>query len=87
MYTGPSSPEPGDVDQTEWEEVEIGKGLAQYNSVEIDRIKGMKRYLSIFTLIDLKTLSTSILNMSSSHIEQILGYSESDHVVDSITFY
>ena len=27
----------------DWEEVEVGKGLAQYNSVEIDRIKGMKR--------------------------------------------
>ena len=26
-----------------WEEWEVGKGLAQYNSVEIDRIKGMKR--------------------------------------------
>ncbi|WVQ78642.1 glutamate 5-kinase [Cryptococcus sp. DSM 104549] len=49
----------------EWEEVEIGKGLAQYNSVEIDRIKGMK----------------------SAHIEQVLGYSESEHVVDSITFF
>lgn len=31
-----------DVDG-EWEEVEVGKGLAQYNSVEIDRIKGRKR--------------------------------------------
>ncbi|WWD16345.1 glutamate 5-kinase [Kwoniella shandongensis] len=47
----------------EWEEVEVGKGLAQYNSVEIDRIKGIK----------------------SAHIEQVLGYSESEHVVDSIT--
>ncbi|WWC58373.1 glutamate 5-kinase [Kwoniella dejecticola CBS 10117] len=47
-----------------WEEVEIGKGLAQYNSVEIDRIKGLK----------------------SAHIETVLGYSESEHVVDSITF-
>ncbi|WWC99438.1 glutamate 5-kinase [Kwoniella sp. B9012] len=47
-----------------WEEVEIGKGLAQYNSVEIDRIKGIK----------------------SAHIENVLGYSESEHVVDSITF-
>lgn len=27
----------------EWEEVEVGKGLAHYNSVEIDRIKGLKR--------------------------------------------
>lgn len=31
-----------DVDN-EWEEVEIGKGLSHYNSVEMDRIKGMKR--------------------------------------------
>ncbi|WOO80510.1 Glutamate 5-kinase [Vanrija pseudolonga] len=51
---------PAPVD--EWEEIEVGKGLAQYNSVEIDRIKGMK----------------------SSHIEQVLGYSESEHAVDSI---
>jgi glutamate 5-kinase len=29
----------------EWEEVEIGKGLTQYNSVAIDRIKGMKRWV------------------------------------------
>lgn len=27
----------------EWEEVEIGKGLSHYNSLEIDRIKGKKR--------------------------------------------
>ena len=32
-----------DLPEGDWEEVEIGKGLAQYNSVEIDRIKGMKR--------------------------------------------
>lgn len=31
------------VEIEEWEEVEVGKGLAHYNSVEIDRIKGMKR--------------------------------------------
>ncbi|BEI98867.1 hypothetical protein CcaverHIS631_0311660 [Cutaneotrichosporon cavernicola] len=48
--------------EDEWEEVEVGKGLAQYNSLEIERIKGMK----------------------SRHIEQVLGYSESEHVVDSI---
>ncbi|WVQ93621.1 glutamate 5-kinase [Kwoniella sp. CBS 9459] len=56
--------ETGDKDDEDWEEVEIGRGLAQYNSVEIDRIKGMR----------------------SSHIETILGYVESEHVVDSITF-
>jgi glutamate 5-kinase len=31
------------LEEEGWEEVEVGKGLAQYNSVEIDRIKGMKR--------------------------------------------
>lgn len=31
------------VEVDEWEEEEVGKGLAHYNSVEIDRIKGMKR--------------------------------------------
>ncbi|WVF65986.1 glutamate 5-kinase [Kwoniella sp. CBS 6097] len=57
------NPAGGEGDE-QWEEVEIGRGLAQYNSVEIDRIKGMR----------------------SSHIETILGYVESEHVVDSITF-
>jgi glutamate 5-kinase len=31
----------------EWEEVEIGKGLSHYNSVEMERIKGMKRYVPL----------------------------------------
>ncbi len=30
-------------DEEEWEEFEIGKGLALYNSSEIDRVKGHKR--------------------------------------------
>ncbi|KAE8540606.1 glutamate 5-kinase [Cryptococcus gattii VGV] len=51
-------------DGDEWEEVEVAKGLARYNSVEIDRIKGRK----------------------SSEIEKLIGYVESEHVVDSITF-
>ncbi|KAL7420130.1 Glutamate 5-kinase [Cryptotrichosporon argae] len=50
------------ADLPEWEEVEVGKGLAQYNSLDIDRCKGLK----------------------SAHIERIIGYSESEHVVDSI---
>lgn len=34
-----------DNDESEtWEEVPIGKGLALYNSVEIDRLRGVKRY-------------------------------------------
>ncbi|KAJ9119690.1 hypothetical protein QFC22_003400 [Naganishia vaughanmartiniae] len=37
----PSSARVYDMDQ--WEDVEIGKGLALYNSMEIDRLKGCKR--------------------------------------------
>ncbi|KDQ18643.1 hypothetical protein BOTBODRAFT_63528 [Botryobasidium botryosum FD-172 SS1] len=47
----------------EWEIVEVGRGLANYNSVEIDKVKGHK----------------------SSQISQILGYADSEHVVENIT--
>lgn len=36
-------PNEGRTGADEWEDAEIGKGLALYNSVEIDRIKGHKR--------------------------------------------
>jgi glutamate 5-kinase len=32
-----------EYDMDEWEDVEIGKGLALYNSMEIDRLRGCKR--------------------------------------------
>lgn len=65
----------------QWEEVEIGKGLAQYNSVEIDRLKGMKR--CVFS-----PGSDLPADLSrSSHIEKVLGYCESEHVVDSILIW
>jgi glutamate 5-kinase len=35
-----------DDEQEAWEEVAIGKGLALYNSVEIDRLRGVKRSVS-----------------------------------------
>ncbi|KAI5479269.1 hypothetical protein MNV49_003787, partial [Pseudohyphozyma bogoriensis] len=42
--------------------LEFGRGLTNYNSLEIDRIKGLR----------------------SSDIEKILGYSEAEHVVESV---
>ena len=36
------------ADDGDWEEVEIGKGLAHYNSSEIDRIKGLKRLVRFY---------------------------------------
>ena len=32
------------MDVTEWELEEVGRGLANYNSAQIDRVKGLKRY-------------------------------------------
>lgn len=32
-----------EYDPNEWEDIEIGKGLALYNSMEIDRLRGCKR--------------------------------------------
>ena len=31
-------------DDHEWEIIEVGRGLAMYNSVQIDCVKGLKRY-------------------------------------------
>ncbi|KAI0927880.1 hypothetical protein AcW1_005287 [Taiwanofungus camphoratus] len=47
----------------EWEVEEVGRGLANYNSAQIERVKGLK----------------------SSYISQLLGYADSEYVVENIT--
>jgi hypothetical protein len=46
QFSGVVGPEEG------WIDVEVGRGLANYNSVEISRIKGVKRYalMSLFRM-------------------------------------
>ncbi|KAK4058646.1 Glutamate 5-kinase [Microbotryomycetes sp. JL221] len=53
-----------DIDPIKQDEevFEFGRGLTNYNSVEIDRIKGLR----------------------SSDIQKVLGYSEAEHVVESV---
>ncbi|KAL5528871.1 hypothetical protein ACEPAG_4845 [Sanghuangporus baumii] len=46
-----------------WDVIEVGRGLANYNSAQIRRVKGMK----------------------SSNIPHILGYADSEYVVENIT--
>ncbi|TBU26091.1 glutamate 5-kinase [Dichomitus squalens] len=53
---------PGE-DSAEWELEEVGRGLANYNSAQIDRVKGLR----------------------SSYIPQLLGYADSEYVVENIT--
>ncbi|KIK24435.1 hypothetical protein PISMIDRAFT_10260 [Pisolithus microcarpus 441] len=46
-----------------WEVKEVGRGLANYNSVQISRVKGL----------------------NSSRIPQLLGYADTEYVVENIT--
>lgn len=46
-----------------WEIKEVGRGLANYNSVQISRVKGL----------------------NSSRIAQVLGYADTEYVVENIT--
>ncbi|KAI0781493.1 glutamate 5-kinase [Trametes elegans] len=50
-------------DAAEWELEEVGRGLANYNSAQIERVKGLR----------------------SSYIPQLLGYADSEYVVENIT--
>lgn len=46
LTTGLAGVGAGKAEEDEWEEVEIGKGLALYNSTEMERLKGQKRSVS-----------------------------------------
>jgi glutamate 5-kinase len=65
------------------DDVEIGRGLANYNWQEVERIKGLKRCVRSVTRFDGKAGNEA----RSSDIEGILGYIESEHVVESITLH
>jgi len=52
-----------EVQSEDWDFVEVGRGLANYNSAEIMKVRGAK----------------------SSQIRQLLGYADSEHVVENIT--
>lgn len=58
--------------------IEVGRGLANYNSVQISKVKGLNRYVASFCLIFL-------IHRYSSYISQMLGYADSEYVVENIT--
>jgi len=49
--------------ENEMDVVEVGRGLANYNSAQITKVKGL----------------------NSSYIPQLLGYADSEYVVENIT--
>jgi len=54
---------PSEKEDDNWEIIEVGRGLANYNWAEIRKVKGLK----------------------SSYITQLLGYADSEYVVENIT--
>ena len=64
-----------------WEVKEVGRGLANYNSVQISRVKGLNRYVSV-TLVMAAPLTSWF---TSARIPHLLGYADTEHVVENIT--
>ncbi|KAG8217127.1 hypothetical protein J3R82DRAFT_5168 [Butyriboletus roseoflavus] len=55
--------EEGEEESDAWDVKEVGRGLANYNSVQISRIKGL----------------------NSARIPQLLGYADTEYVVENVT--
>ncbi|KAI9433867.1 glutamate 5-kinase [Lactarius indigo] len=53
------------IDEDQWEVEEVGRGLANYNSVQIEKVKGL----------------------NSAQLERLLGYADSEYVVENITIF
>ncbi|KAF8510340.1 glutamate 5-kinase [Gautieria morchelliformis] len=60
---GIRTPNETEEEEEGWDVVEVGRGLANYNWAEINRVKGLK----------------------SAYITQLLGYADSEYVVENIT--
>lgn len=65
---------------TEADVIEVGRGLANYNSAQIARVKGLNRYAC--SVISLPQADRTIC---SSLLTQVLGYADSEYVVENIT--
>ena len=78
----------GDSDPVDsWQLVEVGRGLANYNSEQIDKVKRMNRCVTVFFSASAveKEEFTDALMFRSSSLSKVLGYADSDYVVENIT--
>lgn len=86
----PVSAEPEAIEEdssAEWVLEEVGRGLANYNSAQIEKVKGLKRYerLLIDPLFTDRFANSHLFMGESSYIAQLLGYADSEYVVENIT--
>lgn len=61
--------------------VEVGRGLANYNSEHILQVKGLKRFVNGVSLV----IPVQTEPDGSSQIPPILGYADSEYVAENIT--
>lgn len=73
--------ERGEEESDVWDVKEVGRGLANYNSVQISRIKGLNRYVS--ATMPMAALFTGWF--PSARIPQLLGYADTEYVVENVT--
>ena len=74
----------GGRDESEdWELEEVGRGLANYNSAQLARVKGLKRFVII--KCSYCHSRADFAWFRSSQIAQALGYADSEYVVENIT--
>ena len=72
------------VDDGLWEVEEVGRGLANYNSAQVDKVKGLNRCVTLvgpfpFPLTDLPGFS--------AYLSELLGYADTEHVVENVTIF
>ena len=73
------------VDDGRWDVEEVGRGLANYNSAQVDKVKGLNRCVAPsigtfpFPVIDLPRCS--------AYLSQLLGYADTEHVVENVTIF
>ncbi len=75
-----------DSDEGQWEVEEVGRGLANYNSVQIEKVKGLNRFVCPVVCGTL-FLCLQCNGFYSAHLERLLGYADSEYVVENVTIF
>jgi glutamate 5-kinase len=69
-------------DDGRWEVEEVGRGLANYNSAQVEKVKGLNRCVALSS-----ALFRSPLPRFSAYLLELLGYADTEHVVENVTIF
>jgi glutamate 5-kinase len=77
--------EKGVVDDGQWEVEEVGRGLANYNSAQVDKVKGLNRCVPHSLALFLSPLLTT--RVFSAYLSELLGYADTEYIVENVTIF